>query len=45
MWVYKNERPHKSLMNLTPTAFLLKYGKLHHPHKDLAEFSTFQQGD
>jgi putative transposase len=45
MWMYNNERPHQSLMNLTPIAFLLKYGKLHHPHKAQTEFSTFQQGD
>jgi len=60
MWMYNNERPHvedpalsgDSLMNLTPTAFLLKYGKLHHPHKAQAEFPTtcpdlsgFQQGN
>lgn len=45
MWMYNNERPHDSLNNMTPTAFLLKYGKLHHPHKANAEFPTFQQGD
>jgi len=43
MWVYNNERPHSSLGYLTPTEFLLKYGKLHHPQKDQAEFPTFQQ--
>ena len=36
MWEYNNIRPHKSLMNLPPTKFLLKYGKL-------KEFPTFQQ--
>ena len=36
MWEYNNIRPHKSLMNLPPTKFLLKYGKLD-------EFPTFQQ--
>lgn len=36
MWEYNNIRPHKSLMNLPPTKFLLKYGKL-------TEFPTFQQ--
>jgi len=36
MWEYNNIRPHKSLMNLPPTKFLLKYGKL-------SEFPTFQQ--
>jgi putative transposase len=29
MWVYNNERPHKSLGYLTPVAFLLKYGYRH----------------
>lgn len=29
MWVYNNERPHKSLSYLTPVAFLLKYGYRH----------------
>lgn len=43
MWVYNNERPHSSLGYRTPTEFLLKYGKLHHPQKDQAEFPTFQQ--
>jgi putative transposase len=43
MWVYNNERPHSSLGYLTPTQFLLKYGKLHHPQKANTEFSTFQQ--
>jgi len=36
MWEYNNIRPHDSLMNLPPTQFLLKYGKLE-------EFPTFQQ--
>jgi len=43
MWVYNNERPHSALGYHTPTQFLLKYGKLHHPQKANAEFSTFQQ--
>lgn len=43
MWIYNNERPHSSLNYNTPTQFLLKYGKLHHPHKSNAEFTTFQQ--
>ena len=42
MWIYNNERPHSSLGYLTPTQFLLKYGKLHHPMKGV-EFPTFQQ--
>ncbi|MBA7704016.1 hypothetical protein ES703_112814 [subsurface metagenome] len=36
IWEYNNIRPHDSLMNLPPTKFLLKYGKLR-------EFPTFQQ--
>lgn len=42
IWMYNNERPHRSLGKLTPAAFLLKYGKLHHPHGQ-TEFTTFQQ--
>lgn len=34
-WMYNIERPHSSLGQLTPTEFLLKYGKL-------SEFPTFQ---
>jgi Transposase and inactivated derivatives len=37
MWMYNNERPHSALGHLTPTEFLLKYGKLS------KEFPTFQQ--
>jgi transposase InsO family protein len=36
MWEYNNIRPHDSLMNLPPTKFLLKYGKI-------KDFPTFQQ--
>jgi putative transposase len=43
MWIYNNERPHSSLGYRAPIDFLLKYGKLHHPQKDNAEFTTFQQ--
>ena len=43
MWIYNNERPHKSLKYMTPVEFPLKYGKLHHPQKTIAEFPTFQQ--
>src|SRR5690606_4884415 len=42
MWVYNNQRPHSSLGYLTPTQFLLKYGKLHQPLGGVA-FPTFQQ--
>jgi len=43
IWMYNNERPHKSLQYKTPTKFLLKYGKLHHHHSQQTEFPTFQQ--
>lgn len=36
MWMYNNERPHKSLLYNTPAQFLLKYGKVD-------DFPTFQQ--
>ena len=36
VWMYNNERPHSALGRLTPTEFLLKYGKL-------SEFPIFQQ--
>ena len=42
MWIYNNERPHSSLDYLTPSQFLLKYGKLHQPLGGV-EFPTFQQ--
>ena len=42
MWEYNNIRPHDSLQNLTPRAFLLKYGKLTAAQID-KEFPTFQQ--
>ncbi len=38
-----HERPHSALGYKTPVQFLLKYGKLHHPQKADAEFTTFQQ--
>lgn len=38
MWEYNNERPHDSLQDLTPTEFLLKYGKR-------CAFPTFQHDD
>ena len=41
MWMYNNERPHKSLQYLTPRDFLLKYGKLAQAKAN--EFPTFQQ--
>lgn len=43
IWMYNNERPHSALNYLTPTAFLLKYGKLSAPHFPTQEFPTFQQ--
>jgi putative transposase len=43
MWIYNNQRPHGALGYLTPTQFLLKYGKLHHPKREAVEFPTFQQ--
>ena len=41
VWMYNNERPHKSLQYLTPRDFLLKYGKLN--QNSANEFPTFQQ--
>lgn len=41
MWVYNNERPHSSLKYLTPTEFMLKYGKIHIKN-DRMDFPTFQ---
>ena len=41
IWMYNNQRPHKSLQYLTPRVFLLKYGKL--AHAKAKEFRTFQQ--
>ena len=41
MWMYNNERPHAGLGQLTPTEFLLKYGKLNRDERQ--EFPTFQQ--
>ncbi len=41
MWKYNNERPHSSLMYLTPRDFLLKYGKISYTNP--ADFPTFQQ--
>mgnify|MGYP003521072096 CR=1 FL=1 len=41
MWMYNNERPHSSLLYLTPRDFLLKYGKI--SHTNAADFPTFQQ--
>lgn len=43
IWMYNNERPHKSLEYKTPTKFLLKYGKLHLPASQRTEFPTLQQ--
>ena len=41
MWKYNNERPHSSLMYLTPRDFLLKYGKINLTNPE--DFPTFQQ--
>lgn len=41
MWSYNNERPHSALNYLTPTQFMLKYGKLHLRNSQ-CEFPTFQ---
>ena len=46
MWVYNNERPHKSLQYMTPRTFLLKYGKQltdQKPEAVTVLFPTFQQ--
>lgn len=43
IWRYNNIRPHDSLDNITPRAFLLKCGKLSAAQAD-AEYPTFQQG-
>lgn len=42
-WIvkYNNKRPHGSLNNMSPRAFLLKYGKLN--EQESREFPTFQQ--
>ena len=41
MWSYNNERPHSSLLHLSPRDFLLKYGKI--SSSNPADFPTFQQ--
>ncbi len=43
IWMYNNDRPHESLDNLTPTQFLLKYGKIHAHPQGQSEFPIFQQ--
>jgi putative transposase len=43
IWMYNNKRPHCSLANLSPRAFLLKYGKIHIAQNAIADFPTFQQ--
>jgi len=46
LWMYNNERPHKSLQYMTPRQFLLKYGKLDSfvgQGNSNTEFPTFQQ--
>lgn len=43
IWIYNNERPHKSLNYQTPVGFLLKYGKVATTKNPDADFPTFQQ--
>ena len=41
IWMYNNERSHKSLQYFTPRDFLLKYGKI--KTNNPQDFPTFQQ--
>ena len=43
LWAYNNERPHESLQDLSPRAFLLKRGQLSTAHAPAADLPTFQQ--
>lgn len=43
IWIYNNERPHESLGNLTPRAFLLKRGQLPNAQAHASDLPTFQQ--
>ena len=44
MWRYNNQRPHRSLLRLSPRAFLLKCGQLpSHYTGSRADFPTVQQ--
>ena len=43
IWKYNNIRPHDSLENITPRAFLLKCGRLPAAQAE-TEYPTFQQG-
>jgi putative transposase len=43
-WQYNNERPHASLNQKTPMAYLLEYGK-RRGRKSVEAFPTFQQDD
>lgn len=43
IWIYNNERPHESLGNLTPRAFLLKRGQLPSAQAHASDLPTFQQ--
>ena len=42
IWMYNHDRPHETLLGLTPRQFLLKFGKLQNPILT-EEFPTFQQ--
>ncbi len=45
IWEYNNERPHESLGNIPPRAFLLKRGQLPNAQIHAADLPTFQQDD
>lgn len=43
LWSYNNDRPHESLQDLSPRAFLLKRGQLALAQAHAADLPTFQQ--
>jgi len=43
-WLFNNDRPHGTLLGMTPTEVLLEYGK-RIEDKQMEMFSTFQQDD
>lgn len=45
IWEYNNERPHESLGNIPPRAFLLKRGQLPKAQVHASDLPTFQQDD